>query len=630
MNRFNFIKDRKFRQGGVSAMLTAVIIAAVIVLNLVFGLLADKFYWNFDLSGGYFFTLTDYAKKLLNATFEEMPENRKTQNLRYEEENRKIIEEVNALVDSVNSANGNTALSHLDASTYSKDTVMALNSEIAKANETHGTEIEEFLYRSLISQVDEHAKIKIIFCNEEDDINADSTAKYVLETAKQLRTAYPDYIELEFVNIYANPSAVSKYKTSSLTNIYSSDVIIESGNEYRVVNMTAFFAVSSDDTTTAWAYNGEKKFISSIMAITQAEAPIVGVLLNHGETFYDYELLTLLEDAGYVIQELDLTKDEIPEECRLILCYNPDKDFLSSADVGEGERSEISALSEFLSDYYNSFMVFMSPDTPKLKNLEEFLEMWGITFDRTENEDGDVFSNVIKETLDHSVTSDGYGNIAQYVTEGGAEHLTSDMRQVLSPAKVIFRNAMSISYPDTYTLDRGDDDTVGTDDDRIAYFKDGVQRYIYNVFTSSSGAIAMSSGKEVGKATEADPFVYMTMTEEYRGYAEPVYDADGNDLGTYEYGKASSYVVAFSSVEFATEQYLMSSSYGNSEVLLRTLRELGKESVPISLPLKPFEDTTIENIDAQAANIWTAVLAILPAISAAVVGLVVIIRRKNR
>ena len=630
MNRFNFIKSRKFRQGGISAALTAIIIAAIVVLNLVFGLLAEKFYWNFDLSGGYFFTLTDYAKGLLDETFEKLPENRRAQNARYVEENKKTIEEVNALIDSVNAANGNQAIAHIDQNTYSMDAILELNSKIEKTNATYGTEIEEFLYRSLMSQVDEQAKVKIIFCDEEDDINLDSTSKYVLETAKQLRTSYPDHIELEFINIYANPSAVNKYKTSSLTNIYYSDVIIESGNEYRVLNMSAFFVSSTEDSSSAWAYNGEKKFVSAIMAITQAEAPVAGVLLNHGETFYDYALLTLIEDAGYKIQEIDLSRDEIPEECRLILCYNPDKDFLGSSDVGEGESSEIHKLSEFLSDVNNSFMVFMSPNTPKLKNLEEFLEMWGVVFDRTQDADGNISSNVIKETLDNSVTADGYSAIAQYVTQGLGAELTSDMRQVMSPSKVVFRNAMSIFYPDTYTIERGEDDITGTEDDLIAYYKDGVSRYIYNVFTSSAGAVAMSGGDEVGKATESEPFVYMTLTEEYRVYNEPVYDVNGNQLQNYEYGKASSYVAAFSSVEFATEQYLMSSSYGNSEVLLRTLREMGKDAVPISLPIKPFEDTNIENIDALSANVWTAVLAIIPALCASVVGLIVIIRRKNR
>ena len=140
----------------------------------------------------------------------------------------------------------------------------------------------------------------------------------------------------------------------------------------------------------------------------------------------------------------------------------------------------------------------------------------------------------------------------------------------------------------------------------------------------------MSGGMQVGSATAADPYIYMTISEEYRGYSEPVYDVDGNQLDSYEYGKASSYVVAFSSVEFATEKYLLSSSYGNSEVLLSTLHELGKESVPIALPLKPFEDTNIENIDAQAANVWTIVLAVVPAAAALITGLFVIIRRKNR
>lgn len=630
MKKLNFIKGGKRSQSGISLMLTAVIVVAVVILNLVFGLLAERFYWNVDLSGGYFFTLTDYSKQLLDKTFDDMPENRKLQNQRYEKENQSVIDELNALVDQVNAASGDTVLSHFDASSYSKDAVTKLNSEIKKVNGEKGTSIEEFLYRSLIKAVDEKAKIKILFCNDEDDVASDTSAKYVLESAKQLHTAYPEYIELEFVNIYANPSAVSKYKTSSLTSIYTSDVIVESGNEFRVLNITDFFAISADDGKTAWAYNGEKKFVSAIMAVTQAESPIAGVLLNHGENFYDYELLTLLEDAGYVIQELDLTRDEIPEECRLILCYNPDKDFLGSDDVGEGERSEILALSEYLSDYFNSFMVFMSPDTPRLENLEEFLEMWGVKFDRTENADGEIFSNVVKESASNSVTGDGYSCIGQYVTDGVGGSLTEDMRKVLSPAKVIFKNAMSISYPDTYTLDRGEDDILGTDDDRISYFKDGIQRYIYNVFTSSPSATAMSGGAEVGHASAADPYVYMTLTEEYRLYAEPVYDVNGNQLESYEYGRASSYVVAFSSVEFATEQYLMSSSYGNSEILLRTLRDLGKESVPISLPLKPFEDTVIENMDAHTANVWTVVLAVIPAIAITVAGVVVIVRRKNR
>ena len=49
MKRFDFLKNRKFRQGGVSAALTAIIIAAIIVFNLVFGLLAERFYCPNDI-----------------------------------------------------------------------------------------------------------------------------------------------------------------------------------------------------------------------------------------------------------------------------------------------------------------------------------------------------------------------------------------------------------------------------------------------------------------------------------------------------------------------------------------------------------------------------------------------------
>lgn len=630
MKKFDFLKSRRFHQGGIAVVLTASIIAIIILFNTLFGILASRFNWNLDLSGGYFFTLTDYSKKLLKQTFEEMPENRKKQNERYEKKNEELIQSVNDKIDELLSESGNVSVSHLDRDTYSSEAVSRLNLEIEKVNKEKGTDIEGFVYRALIEPAPENSKLKIIFCDDEDDVESSELHMYVLETARQLRAEFPDVIEIEFINIYANPSAVNKYKTSTLTTISSTDVIVESGNEYRHFTLDSFYIFESSSSSTVWAYNGEKKFASAILAVTQAEAPIAGVLLNHGETFYDDSLLTLLQDAGFIVEGLDLSKDEIPDDCRLILCYNPDKDFLSSADVGEGERSEITVLEDFLKRDNTSFMVFVSPATPILKNLEEFLSLWGVTFDRTALDSGEIVSNMIKESSENSVTADGFSNIGKYVTAQLGGELTSDMRNALSPAKVIFRNAMSISYAENYNLDRGTDDVSGTDDDTYSAAIDGRSRFIYNVFTSSANASAVANGTEVGKATSADPYIYMTLTEERKGYGETVFTPDGLEFEGQNTTKTSSYVVTFSSVEFATEQYLDSASYGNSELLLRTLHEMGKDAIPTLIPIKPFEKSEIETMNTKTANVWTAVLAIVPAIGALGTGIYVLVRRKNK
>ena len=59
-------KTRKFRLGASSVVMTAVIIAAVIVLNAVFSKLATTMLWYFDMTSSKVYTLSDECKTLLS------------------------------------------------------------------------------------------------------------------------------------------------------------------------------------------------------------------------------------------------------------------------------------------------------------------------------------------------------------------------------------------------------------------------------------------------------------------------------------------------------------------------------------------------------------------------------------
>ena len=66
--------SRKLRYGGVTAVLTALIIAAVIVFNVIFTALGRKFLWYADLTPELFFTLSENCVDLIengDPTFEE-------------------------------------------------------------------------------------------------------------------------------------------------------------------------------------------------------------------------------------------------------------------------------------------------------------------------------------------------------------------------------------------------------------------------------------------------------------------------------------------------------------------------------------------------------------------------------
>ncbi len=471
--------------------------------------------------------------------------------------------------------------------------------------------------------------INIIFCAERDIVWNSNTMRYVLYTALHLQKEYRDHIKVSFINIEDNPSAVQKYKATSASRIYSSNVIFEFGTEYRVYSMNNFF-VTNESSSTPWAYNGEKHFANAILAVTRAESPVACFLNNHGEnTEGCSELRHLVEKSGYVVQDLDLEKDEIPENCRMLICYDPQTDFYAFGNLGETGTSEIDKLDKYLDGCF-SFMLFVDNETPELPNLEEYLEEWGVTIARGYSE-GDEYNYTIRDTVE-KLDKDGYVPLATYATEGLGASITSDMRSAAYPAKVVFPNATAIfkasAYRDTFVAA---DETNG----KAAYlyytyYRNGVTRYLNDVFWAGNNAIAEVNGEQYQITTPAEGnFKLMTVTSEERIIQETNYFSQPD----------RSFVCVFGSTEFASDEVLSSDAYGNADVLSASLRAMGREVAPAELDIIAFKKYDIDT-DAVAAGgmnltkkgmIWTgALLAAIPALTCFGVGIYVTIRRKDR
>ena len=105
-----------------------------------------------------------------------------------------------------------------------------------------------------------------------------------------------------------------------------------------------------------------------IMRAISEEERIVCLTNNHGEVFYDYELLFLLDDAGYTILHIDLYKDPIPENCEMIISYNPNTDLIADSELSALSETEI--LDAFLSKEGNSFWVFGEDGTPTARSAK--------------------------------------------------------------------------------------------------------------------------------------------------------------------------------------------------------------------------------------------------------------------
>jgi len=544
------LHSRKFKYGSAAVIMTCVIIAAVVLVNVLFSALASKFLWYTDLTAESLYTLSDAA--------------------------------VEAIAD------------------IDKD-------------------------------------VDIIFCDSPDNLMSNSTQRYVYETALGLEKANKN-VHVSTVDIWRNPTAVNKYKANSKSKIYSSSIIVASGSEFRVYTLRSMYVFNDSSDDTPWSYNGEKKLCAAILAVTKAESPVCLITYTHGEPFVtssdlsaNSDLLDLLTDAGYRIRLVNLTNDSAIElkstgseyqstemapgsdvfaDARLMLIYDPQDDFL--VKDGVSDISEIEKLDKFL-DGTNALMVFVDPSTPKLPNLEEYLEEWGITFDRTTMLLGSEESNVIRD-LQNSVTANGLSVVGTYTTKGLGASIHSDMRTTYPP-KVIFPNAMGISYSSNYYMTSyEDEDDSSNNFTYYTYYSNGVPRAIYNVFTTSSTAEEMVNGAVVKTATALEPFNLMTVTRESRMA----------DNTTEDY----SYVVACGSTEFLQKALLQSNTYGNSDVMLSVLRAVGKELAIANLSHKPFASTTIENITTAQANRYTAILVIIPAVAAIASGVYILVRRK--
>ena len=513
------IRSRKVRYGGIAAVLTVLLIAAVVLANALFGKLARRYQWygnmrpaeSYDV-GGKCFTLLDAAMKA--------------------------------------------------------------------ADETSGSTTD----------------VEIIFCDEPENLLKSSTVFYIYKTATALAEHDPAHIRVTCRNIWLDPDSVRGYMTTTMIDpetgveseqpisLKSTSVIIASGSYHRVYQNTEFFVFEGGDTSKVWAYSGERKLAAGILRAVAPAAPVACLLNNHGEAYYDYEILYLLDDAGYRIDYVDLTHSPIPAECNLLICFNPNKDLVVANELST--LSEPDLLDAFLAVPGHSFLVFLEDGTPKLPNLETYLEGWGVS--SLYHTSGGVPYRYMVQDSSGSLTSDGYTIYGRKNTEGHAGELLKGIGQ-----EPVFKNATALA-PAPNFLPNGDGSYTRGD------------RTMYTLYTSGKNAVSWANGS----AVDGNSVILMALTEQ-----------------TLPGGRSSVGVV--SSVRFATEAFLQSAVYGNSDTMLRLLGDFGGTQTPEGISIKPFHSTTMSIVTTAQKLRWTLLLSILPAAVITAVAVPILVRRKH-
>lgn len=497
MNRNGFFRTKSFRYGSTATAFTAAFIAVVVVFNIIFTALANRYMWYIDMTNEEVFTLSEATKELL-------------------------------------------------------------------------------------SDVDE--EINIYFASEPDVLMQGDTSMYsrfVYNTALQLETEF-DNIHVICKDIVKNRSFFERFRTNTATQIYTTSVIVESGEEVQVYALQSFFTTEPEDGT-VWAYSGERKFVSAILQLTSAELPIVYFTSEHGESIGDSaaELFHLFTENGFDVRTINLAKEEIDEDARIVIINNPRFDFIGS-EADDESSNEIRKLDRFL-DKFGCLMVFADPDhADRLNNLSEFLEEWGVGF---------TPDTVIRDT-EHSISTDGLSVVAKYDTTTLGSSIYKDLTRNLDTLpKTISRYSMPI---------------------QILWEEGGSvsgSRDVSSILTTYDTAEAIYDGAVADEGT----FHLLTLSRESR------------IINNEEY---YSFVVVSGSSAFADSKYLLSNAYANSDILTSTMKATGREKVLADIDFKVFDDTTLDITTAQA-NDWTVAMTVVLPVIAAVTGLVIWVRRKH-
>ena len=423
--------------------------------------------------------------------------------------------------------------------------------------------------------------VDIIFCADPDKLLATADAALVYIMALELEKQLPN-IHVSTVNAMREPEKVEPYLRTSASSITASHVIVTSGTEFRTYTVKSFFT-SDSESGNIIGFNGEQKMCEAILSLTARDLPLACFTVGNGETLprqNDEEsgyLYDLISSAGFEIVSIDLETEDIPKECALLIINGPTTDFSSGRLSDVDYNSPLTKIDRFL-DEYGTVFYFRDAEAGKLKNLEEFLAEWGVSFD-VEDSAGTSFSGTT--LIDSSLALSGDANRICGVY--GTSSIYADITKLSSPPKAVFENCSPIRI-----LWRDGGSSVNNSG-----------RTVEALFSTSSTAQAVDAE---GNTVTAGSFPLMTHTHETRVVDNVYFTANLFVCGTDFY---------------YTADYLADNVYANGDVLASAIRGAARTTVSTAEELefkyyesKGFTETddatenTIYRTDADGNMIW--------------------------
>ncbi len=433
-------------------------------------------------------------------------------------------------------------------------------------------------------------KIEIVFMTDEDRVNQVNVyMQQIHEMAKLYEKRY-DFIELKYVDYVNDPQQwLTDYTKKENKPINAEYVVIKkAGTEsaIKALHYKNFLVTDTSQNNAIYAFAGERRFTMSILSL-YAGNTVAYITTGHGEAKLEnlQEFKNILEDTGFTVKTIDLTKEDIAPEAELIIIAGPVKDF---NDVTTGVN-EIGKLQDFC-DRKGNVMAFIDPGTvDELDNLCEFLAQRGMT----------VNNDLVYESADNALVGNSQNVIGTFVNDGKTgSGLTTGIRDV-EGMKALLKKTCTI------TINRAGQGHL--DDSKLAT---GVSA----VLTTSKDA--QVEDYATNKKTDAVNAPVMVLMEQKW--------ADGNN-------SLVSYILTCGTSDFISDNTLMG-SYVNDTILYTALRAMVAKNTPaevIDIEFANYADSSLSITEGQA-NTWMVISAIVIPAAILITGVVIYYKRRHR
>lgn len=402
-----------------------------------------------------------------------------------------------------------------------------------------------------VLEAEDCGEVRMIFCADPDTLEEAKRARVPYFMALKMQDRY-DNFKVETVNVTLNPTAVSAFKTTSLTAIDATNVILAYGDRYRIATINGYWL--TDESNALFSYNGEYTMVTQLRSLVLSGKPSAYLVTDHGTSYFDpadpesqmsrdnAALYDLLVGQGLQVKTLSLAEaDAIPADCALLVLNDPREDFAPAADADIRSFSYVSDLEKidrYLIHHQGALMVAKDYRLA-LPELDAFLCEWGFRFGDGQVRDAASCLNGDAETL-----------VTEYVTEKN------------SYAYTIYGELASLtSAPISVVTDSGSVECSYWDKD---YFSDaGVNSTrVYSPFLRTS-----ASSMTYNEAGE------LTGTEAQRALAGVTARMITDDFT----GKAVySYVFCAASRDFFSNALLGDTSFGNASVSALLIKNISR------------------------------------------------------